>query len=39
MSEQLKSIDFRSRKVKFIEKASDELVAEVDAIIKAIVGK
>jgi len=39
MSEQLKSIDFRSRKVKFIEKASDELVAEVDAIIKAIVEK
>ncbi len=36
MSEQVKSIDFRARKVKFIEKATDKLLANVLGIIGSI---
>jgi mRNA interferase MazF len=36
MSEQVKSIDFRARKVKFVEKATDELLANVLGIIGSI---
>ncbi len=36
MSEQLKSIDYKSRKVKFIEKVDSEILEDVEAIIKAI---
>jgi mRNA interferase MazF len=36
MSEQVKSIDFRARKVKFVEKASDELLAQVLGIIESV---
>ena len=36
MCEQVKSIDYRARKVKFIEKASDELLANVLGIIESV---
>ena len=36
MVEQLKSIDYKSRKVKFIEKASPETMEEVMAIVESI---
>ena len=36
MCEQVKSIDFRARKVKFIEKASDELLANVLGIVESL---
>ena len=36
MSEQVKSIDFRARQVKFIEKATDELLENVLGIVKSI---
>jgi mRNA interferase MazF len=36
MSEQVKSIDFRARKVKFVEKASDDLLANVLGIIESV---
>ncbi|OIP54722.1 MAG: mRNA-degrading endonuclease [Helicobacteraceae bacterium CG2_30_36_10] len=36
MSEQVKFIDFRARKVKFIEKATDKLLANVLGIIGSI---
>lgn len=36
MAEQLKSIDYNSRKVKFVEKIDSETLEEVEAIIKAI---
>jgi mRNA interferase MazF len=36
MSEQVKSIDFRARKVKFVEKATDEILANVLGIIESI---
>ena len=36
MSEQVKSIDFRARKVKFVEKSTDELLANVLGIIGSI---
>jgi len=35
MTEQLKSVDYHSRKVKFIEKASEELLNEALAILDA----
>jgi len=37
MCEQLKSIDYNSRKIKFIEKIESELLNEVEAIVKAII--
>lgn len=37
MVEQIKSVDFRSRKAKFIEKAAEETLNEVLAILDAIV--
>jgi mRNA interferase MazF len=37
MVEQIKSIDFRSRKIKFIEKASNKTINEVLAILDACV--
>lgn len=39
MAEQLKSIDYVARKAKFVEKASDEIIEEVLAIIEAIMTK
>lgn len=36
MSEQVKSIDFRARKVKFIEKATDDLLANVLGILGSV---
>lgn len=36
MCEQVRSIDFRARKVKFIEKASDELMQKALGIVGAI---
>jgi len=36
MSEQVKSIDFRARKVKFVEKATDDILANVLGIIESI---
>lgn len=36
MSEQVKSIDFRARKVKFVEKSTDKLLANVLGIIGSI---
>ncbi len=37
MTEQLKSIDYSSRKIKFVEKVNKEILEEVEAIIKAII--
>jgi mRNA interferase MazF len=37
MVEQIKSVDYRSRKAKFIEKAAEETLNEVLAILDAIV--
>lgn len=37
MVEQIKSIDFRSRRVRLIERASDDLLAEVLAILDACI--
>lgn len=37
MVEQVKSIDFRSRKARFIEKASKDLIAEVLSILDACI--
>ena len=36
MSEQIKSIDYKTRKIKFIEKVDSEILEDVEAIIKAI---
>ena len=36
MSEQVKSIDFRARKVKFVEKATDDLVKNVLGIVATV---
>ena len=36
MCEQVKSIDYRARKVKFIEKASDELLSQCLGIIESL---
>lgn len=37
MTEQLKSIDYNSRKIKFVEKVDKDILEEVEAIIKAII--
>ncbi|MCK5787291.1 MAG: type II toxin-antitoxin system PemK/MazF family toxin [Candidatus Sabulitectum sp.] len=37
MVEQIKSIDFRARNVKFIEKASPDLLAEAQALLDACI--
>ena len=37
MIEQIKSIDFRSRRVQFIEKASPDLLAEAQALLDACI--
>ncbi|NOQ21395.1 MAG: mRNA-degrading endonuclease [Candidatus Aegiribacteria sp.] len=37
MVEQVKSIDFRSRKARFIEKSSEDLIAEVLSILDACI--
>lgn len=37
MCEQIKSIDFKARKVKFIAKVSDEVLANVLAIVESVV--
>ena len=39
MTEQLKSIDYNARKVKFVEKADKETINEVLSIIEAIIGE
>ncbi len=37
MSEQLRSVDFKSRKIKFIESAPEEILNEVLAIVDSII--
>jgi len=37
MSEQIKSVDYNSRKTKFIEKSDPDLLNEVLAIVDAII--
>ncbi len=37
MAEQIKSVDFSARRIKFIEKAPDEILDEVLAIIDACI--
>ena len=39
MTEQCKSIDYHARKVKFIEKAKDETIDEVLAILESILAR
>ncbi len=36
LTEQLKSVDYRARKIKFVEKANDEVMEQVMGIIGAI---
>ena len=37
MTEQIKSIDYKVRKVKFVEKVSDDIMSEVLGIVESIV--
>ena len=37
LSDQLKSLDWRARDIKFIEKVSEELISEVQAKIKTLI--
>ena len=37
MAEQLKSIDYNSRNIKFVEKVGKEILEEIEAIVDAII--
>lgn len=37
MTEQIKSIDYKARKVKFVEKVSDEVMSKVLGIVESVV--
>ena len=37
MAEQLKSIDYNSRNIKFVEKVDKEILEEIEAIVDAII--